>query len=362
METRPLTEFTHYQDAKVVIIDRFGEGALRVLDLVMRNPLRKLCPDAGDIVYDNGKPVCFQACMLRRLCVGKTEIFGKVAGLTCLKNGAPAEAYIDVRIAASRPRNGSVMGFGNSMNAESAYAAHRLSRKKNPTTFEGPESCTRFLWRAVRPLECLAYFIRRKIFKARLPNWKEFSTLSSANYEVKHGELVVRRLMEVKPGFFDALMAEYLKTNEGLVCSRTAEEIEWIFGERIKRGQCVLLGVFKGENPVGYIIARSKPNAKRWEIMDWFALGNNLRILEPLLAELCRFLKRKTPAMMLEVIGFPTAAQPILKRYLPHERQVGNNVFSWGSSNKEFRESILPIIDTPKSWFFGPYDGDECMN
>ena len=361
MNTLPLVSAT-YNDAKTVVLARFGGEAVSVLDAVMCNPLRKLCPDAGDIVYDDGTPVCFQACMLRRLYNGKTEVFGKVAGLTCLKSDAPAESYIDVKIAANRPRHGSVIGFGNSQNAESAYSAHRMASKKNPTTFEGPESCARFLWRVVRPLECLAYFIRRKIFKAGLPKWKEFSTLSSADYEVKRGELSIRRLMEIKPEFFDVLMAEYLKTNEGLVCSRTAEEVEWIFGERVKNGQCVLLGAFKDGKPVGYIVARSKPDAKRWQILDWFALEDSPKILESLLAELCVFLKRKTPAMMLEVIGFPTAAQPILKRYLPHERQTGHNVFSWGSSNKEFRESVLPIIDTPKSWFFGPYDGDECMN
>ena len=41
------------------------------------------------------------------------------------------------------------MGFGNSQNAETARIAHRA---KN--VVEGPESCTRVLWRAVRPLEC----------------------------------------------------------------------------------------------------------------------------------------------------------------------------------------------------------------
>lgn len=360
MKTCSLHDET-YNAAKEVVLDRFGEGAVDVLDFVMRNPLRKLCPDAGDIVYENDKPICFQACTLRRLYLGGEEIFGKVGGLTCLKKGASPEAYIDVRIAAKRPRLGSVIGFGNSQNAEAAYAASRLARKKNPTLFEGPESCTRFLWRAVRPLECIVYFIRRKIFKAGLPEWKEFSTLSSSDYRVSHGDLTIRRLMEVKSEFFDVLMAEYLKTNEGLVCSRTAEEVEWIFGERIKNGQCVLLGAFKDEKPVGYIIARSRQDAKRWQILDWFALENSAKILEPLLAELCRFLKRETPAMMLETIGFSSAVQPILIRHLPHKSQKGYNVFSWGSSNKEFRDSVLPIIDSVKSWFFGPYDGDECL-
>ena len=24
-------------------------------------------------------------------------------------------------------------------------------------------------------------------------------------------------------------------------------------------------------------------------------------------------------------------------------------------------QAVLPVIGTPKSWFFGPYDGDECL-
>jgi len=112
----------------------------------------------------------------------------------------------------------------------------------------------------------------------------------------------------------------------------------------------------------GYIIIKSSQKAKRWMILDWFADRNNEKVLETLLSTTCVFLKKNTPAMMLEVCGFPTWIQPLLKQYLPHARQVGHNVFSWGSSNKEFRKAIMPIIDSRKSWFFGPYDGDECLS
>ncbi len=350
-----------FGDAKSVVIDRFGDGALPVLNSVMKNPLRRLCPDAGDIVYDGNEPVCFQAMMLRRLRFGDTELFGQVGGLTCLKKGAPAEAYLDVRAAAAKPRHGSVVWFGNSQNAESAKAARIWARRKRPVVFEGPESCTRFLWRAVRPIECAAYFFRRKILKKELPRWKDFSTLGSANYRVTRGNIEIRRLMDVPPDFFDMLMVEYVKTNEGLVCSRTAEEVEWVFGDRIKDGRCIALGARIGGKPAGYIAVRSDEKAKRWQILDWFALRNDERILEALLSEVCKFLKRKTPAMMLESIGFPMHIQSLLMKYLSHKREVGHNVFSWGSSNKKFREAVLPVIDARKSWFFGPYDGDECL-
>ena len=360
MRTEPLVETT-FNDAKSVVVDRFGMGALPVLERVMKNPLRRLCPDVGDVVYDGNEPVCFQAMMLRRLYLGDKELFGQVGGLTCLKNGAPAEAYLDVRAAAAKPRHGSVIWFGNSQNAESAKAARIWARRKKPVVFEGPESCLRFLWRAIRPIECAAYFLRRKVLKKALPQWKDFSTLGSAGYCVTRGNVEIHRLMEVSPDFFDVLMNEYVKTNDGLVCSRTAEEVGWIFGDRIKDGRCVALGAFSKNRPAGYIVARSDCKAKRWQILDWFALRNEECILEALLSEICRFLKRKTPAMMLESGGFPMYIQSLLMKYLPHKREIGHNVFSWGSGSKEFRESALPIIDTPQSWFFGPYDGDECL-
>ena len=362
MNTSPLVEAT-LEDAKEVILDRFSDKAkaLSVLDAVMRNPLRKIEPDAGDIVYSDGKPVCFQACILRRLYLGKRVTYGMVGGLTCLKRGAPVEAYIDVKRAADRPRHGSLLGFGNSQNVESSKAAHRLARKKNAISFEGPETCTFYLCRAIRPIECAMYFVRRKIIKAERPRWKSFSTISSADYNVKNGNFTVCRMMEIRPEFFDVLMREYIEHNEGLVCSRTAEELEWVFGERIRNGECILLGVSCNGTPMGHIIAGSGADAKRWQLLDWFAVKNDLRILEILLAELCAFLKHKTPAMLLESIGFPMYTKSLLKRYLPYKRPINRNVFSWGSGSKDFRESVLPVINTEKSWFYGPYDGDECI-
>lgn len=356
IEVKPLTEATR-EDAKQVIRDRFDESACELLDMEMRNPLRSRCAEAGDIAYDDGRPVCFQACILRRLYLGSEEVVGKVSGLTCVREGADVSALIDIRAAACKVRAGSRMGFGNSQNAETARIAHRA---KN--VVEGPESCTRVLWRAVRPLECFAYFVRRKLLKARMPAWKSYSTLGSAGFETKCGGLEVRRVMEVKPEFYDVLMKRYLETNEGLVCSRTAEEIEWIFGERIRNGQVVVLGAFDATGPVGYILLNGGAWAKRWAIHDWFAIRNDVLALRTLLDAACRFLKSATPAMMLECKGFPPFVQSLLKNHLPHVRQIGHNVFSCGSREPELREKLRKMATGELTcWFFGPYDGDICF-
>lgn len=356
IDVKPLIDET-LPDAEQVVRARFPASAMDVLRMEMRNPMRKVCAEAGDIAYDNGRPVCFQACILRRLYLKQEEIVGKVGGMTCIREDADVSALIDVRAAACQVRAGSRMGFGNSQNRESARIAHRA---KN--TVEGPESCTRYQWRAVRPLECLVYFVRRKLLKAEVPSWKDFSTLGSAGFETKCGGLTIQRIMEVKPDFYDVLMKRYLETNKGLVCSRTAEEIEWIFGERIRRGETVVLGVFDAQGPLGYILMAGGKTAKRWQIHDWFAVGNDRKTLESLLKTGCAFLKRKTPAMMLEVCGFPSGVQDLLKSHLPHVRQIGHNTFSCGSREPGLREQFgkMSTGELP-CWFFGPYDGDICF-
>lgn len=328
-----------------------------VLDKIMRNPAREVSEGAGVVVYDGNQPVCFEAMILRRLYLGTQFIWGCVGGMTCIKKGAAPETLIDLKRAIRTPTEWNRISFANSQNAESAHIS-----RKTKSLLAGPESCTRFLWRAVRPMECLAYFVRRKLLKVGLPNWKAFSTLGSVGFETKRGELTIRRVMEIKSDFYDVLMKRYLETNKGLVCSRTAEEIEWIFGERIRAGETVVLGAFDSHGPSGYILMTGGETAKRWQIHDWFAVDNDRKTLESLLKVGCSFLKWKTPAMMVEVCGFAASVQDLLKAYLPHVRPIGHNAFSCGSKEPQLRERLRAMVKGEEPcWFFGPYDGDVCF-
>lgn len=356
MHSRPLLEDT-LEDAKRVFTSRFGSGS-KLLDYAMTNPARRLCAEAGDVVYaDDGTPIGFQACILRKLYIGKDAYIGKCSGGTSVKIGAPVEAFIELRAAAAKQRAGSVMGFGNSQNQASAKVAKKLK-----SSIAGPSSCERYLWRAIRPVACGLYFLRRKILKGGMPSWPDFSTLDSAVFEKRYDGIAVRRMVTVEPTFFDVLMRDHLMVNEGAFFSRSAEEIEWIFGDRIRKGTEILLGAFRNESPCGYVILKTDVKARRWEIHDWFAVGNDKIVLERLLQAAIVFLRECVPSMMLEVRGFPSWVQPLLRKYLPHVRNVGHNCFAWGSRNKEFKARLLSLADTPKSWFFGPYDGDECMS
>lgn len=354
IEVKPLTEET-LRDAEEVVRSRFGEKGVDILYKAMRNPMRKLCVEVGDIAYEDGRPACFQASMLRFLQNGDKRVVGIVGGLTCRDATASFECMIDLRLAANKPRGGCELGFGNSQCAETAGMSKRIKG-----AFRGPESTSRYLQRVINPGRLLWYGVFRKVLR-RPP--AEAQVFQGSNPEFVYGEgkfKVIKRIgFDAK--FFDVLMTRYLTTNKGLVCSRTSEELEWYFGDKMKDGSAIVLAAEDTDGPVGYIVLGRGETAIRCMIMDIFAVGNRLDIIEILLKAAIRFLRKKTKYLILTTCGFPTFVQPLLKKYLPRERKMEFNMFSWGSSSKTVREELLPIIDTPKSWFFGPYDGDLCM-
>lgn len=353
IEVKPLTDET-LSDAEQVIRHRFDASAISVLQKALKNPFRKNIETVGFVGYEDGEPVAFEAQMMRNVYLGRKQIIGRIGGLSCVKNRQHVEAFLDVRFTADRNYRENSVSFGNTQIEETANLA-----KRNKNACIGPDSYSRVCWGVVHPVDSFLYAVRRKVLRLPIPKWKPFSTLDSNSFCMKRNNLSFKRLLQVVPDFFDVLMSEYLKTNEGLVSSRTAEEIEWAYGDRIRTGEDVLLAAHDNDRPVGYIILRMLYGNRRALVIDWFAMGNDLKILEELLVIGKLYLKRHTPAMILEMVGFPTYVQPMIRKHLSHSRPIGHNMFSWGS--KSYRDELLPIIDTPKSWFFGPYDGDAFM-
>ena len=359
MQVVNLSEKT-VSDAEAVVRDRFPESAVAILRKVMRNPARRLYDGCGDIAYDDGRPICFQAFVLRRLAWCGDECWGHVGGMTVLASGAPVEALIDVRAASIHHQVEYRIGFGNTQCA----ATEKMAVKAKATL--GPESCCWYRYRPVRWLDFIWYCFSRKVLKRPIPNWSKFDSVGAKPFRRVDGSRVVERVMSFDARF-DDFWSRYVQENEGLTCSRTVEELEWIFGEEVRDGRAVVLGLFEDGKLNGFLVLKDEgTSGRRWQLMDWVALGNDAGRLDALLAAGCRFLKRRTPAMLVESIGFPTFIQPVLKRHLPFRRYAGNNFFSYGyrgrkTTGKAFADACEAVIDTPKSWFFGPYDGDMCM-
>lgn len=322
-EFKPFDETT-LRDAKSVVGAVFSPKVYPLLEKILANPLRRELgsSSAGDIAYQDGKPVAFQAAIVRRLYIGKEPIVGVVGStLGALPETSPV-MLMQLMKRTIAPRNGSVLFFANTANMTSMKMNRLLGVKG-----AGPSSCEKI----------------RFTFAVSLPILRCFIPRPSA--------VRVDKIDKVQFGSF---WARYLDSNKGLVASRSAAEIEWMFGDNIARGTDVMLVEYDGSEISGHIVIRESRNGKRWMIVDMVAIDNNPDVLRSLLNSAVSFLRREKKSVVLESIGFPEYVSMLLKRELPFARKTKNNTFIWSCSAK-----IQDVMD--RSWFFGPYDGDRCL-
>lgn len=315
-------------DALKVVRSRFSVDSFRIAAKYLQNPLCVLDPDAGDVAYQDDRPVGFQAAVLRRLHLGREEFIGVVGGMLGMEDGASPVLLMQLMKRSIAPRGGSTLFFANTANAASMKMNRLLGVKG-----KGPITCERIRF---------ASAFWPKMLKVLVPRPR------------------AKRLMSFEPKLFDDFWRRYLIANKGVVCSRTTEELRWVFGDRTESGEVVVLGSLNGDNLAGYIVLKRSKfvvrglEFQRWMILDWIALDNDRMILAGLLRDALRFLRRETRAMLLESIGFPEFVEPILAKYLPFRRKTESNSFLY-----QFTDTNQVIPEG--SWFFGPYDGDRGM-
>lgn len=309
------------QDAFVVVRKRFSDAACRIVEKYLHNPMLS-DGGAGDVAYENDRPVGFQAAIRRRLYLDRQPLWGMIGGMLCMLEGASPVLLMNLLKASIASRDGSTLFYANTSNQMSMKMNRMLGVKgKGPSTCERTRFAVTFVpwglrWMCPRP----------------------------------HA----RRIDEIDDATFGRFWVSYLSSSHGLVSSRSPEELRWVFGDRLRSGEVVLLGEFRQGALVGYIVLKVNANGRRWSIIDWIALDNDTSVLNSLLMSAVRFVRKETHAFCLESIGFPEWCENILRRHLCFSRKAKNNTFIW-----KFLDGRREIA--VESWFFGPYDGDRCM-
>lgn len=344
-------------DAESVVRAAFDETAVPLLGKILANPLRSELPagETGDLVYFNGLPVGFEALLPRRLYLGKRPLLGMAGSTMGLKPGVSPLALLSLMKRNLTPRHGSVIWFANTANVTSVKMNRKLGVKgKGPATWETA------VYAVIHPLRFLWMAIRRKVLKRASSKLIEQAIPVCEEMVFRDKEFEVRRLSEISPKMFDDFWTRFLETNTGLVSSRTADELGWMFGETIASGRDVLLGAFSKGQLVGYIIVRADVDGW-WRIVDLIANRNSELILVILLRAAKRFLCKRTRAVLLQAKGFPCFSRPILAKELRHSRPVGGNTFLWQITDEALNKKVGDLTTGSEGWFFGPYDGDWCL-
>ena len=348
---------TTLADAKLVGVEMYSSGVWPLLEKILRNPLRKEFNGsaAGEIVYQDGKPVAFQAAVLRKLYLGNRAFVGVVGSTLCSKPETSPVLLMKLMRATIKPRCGSLLFFANTAIPASAKMNSLLGVRGKV-----PLSCSkvRFVvlkWGAfinfVLKGRCPSFVVHALDFlgKPFLPWWayKRLTDLTCCiDYDI--GEA------------YEQFWRSYLDKNSGLVASRDSDTLRWMFQNEIKIGEAVLISLRDGDFVKGYVIAKQlDTERKRWMIEDWIAIGDDNAILSDLLCEMVCYLKTKEPAVWIEAIGYPMFAQPVLKRYLPLKRTLPNKVFLYKSYDTAIEDALTDM--NGHSWFWGAYDGDRCL-
>lgn len=343
-------------DALNVVRDRFDESACRQVRKLLGNPMRRICPDVGDVAYEEGRPVAFQAAVPRRGYVRDVSFLGIAGGLLAAKRGTSPVTVFNLMEKTNAPRHGSTVVFGNT----AIPVSMKLNRMLGVDGVGCP-SCGIVRFAVLRFGRFLNFCVHGRLppFFVQLIDWLG-GIVRPFFFRRARSPTVGSRLETFNAKQFDAFWSEYLKKNDGVVLSRTAEELDWMFGEDLSSGRNLLFTRENGDRLCGYIVVRAM-NAERtrWMVADWIALANDKAVLSDLLRDAVRGLRRIRSAAFLECIGFRMDVQEVIHRHLPFKRKAPNNSTNYKAHTPEMKRALE---DADKAgWFFGPYDGDRCM-
>lgn len=350
---RPFSNET-LADAEVVVRQAFGDDVVPLLGKILRNPALADFRDqkSGDIVYCNGEPVGFEALIPRRLYLRNRMYLGFVGSTMGLKPGISPLVLLSLMKRNIAQRCGGILWFANTANATSVKMNCRLGiRGRGPCTWD------EIRYTVIHPFAFAAMIFRRKLLNRCVKKKPELALPVRDELVMRSGALEICRMAKFDGEMFDAFWCEYVKTNKGFVLSRTAAELEWMFGDRLATGEDVLLVVYEDGRFAGFTVLRSCQDGW-WRIADLIAFGNDETILGILLKGAKRFLWKRTKAALLTSRGFPEVAMRVVGKHLPNKRQVGGNPFIWKFYDTEIVHDRGDIANDANSWFFGPYDGD----
>ena len=347
-------------DVQQLVAARFGEGGCKMAKHLLKNPLLMDGGGAaGDIAYRDGRPVCFMATMVRRAYLGHETLLCSVGGMFCkAERGCPLPAMIEVMERMGGDHYGCSYGFGNT----SSPTAWGVNKEIGGVL--GPATWLRSRFRVIHPIGLALGGFRRKILRQLPPVWKREDVAEVDGVVLfKSGDGVeVIRLKGIEAQDFDAFWEKYLLGNKGFVISRTSAELEWVFGERIREGRCLVFAAYSGDVMMGWmIISPFKKSPRRWIIVDCLALNNDKDILLAMSRAVVKFLKTRTNAWTLETRGFPMWFDSVIKRVLPFTIRHKDNPYFYFPQQNEISNRICMALNQSESWFFGLYDGDGCM-
>lgn len=335
---RPYTEETA-ADFRQLFLTRFQGGNESIPRTILDNPARKADYDAGSIAYDERNTVVAIHGLLPRVVYCGSKPLKATSGVA-----------LAVRKDANRDFFTGFLRDSIEVSGADVFLANTAvpgSRKRGAAALDmldGPESCS-----IIRERDLMA---GKGVF-ARVMR-KLRTKLGIGCYMPSD--------CSIDEAAFDGFWRRYLEGHQGLVTSRTAVELKWVFDAGLKTGEVILVTAVREGELVGYAFCRrTDKTAACWRVVDMIALGDDEAILEELIASASAFLRHHAPATCLQITGFPMWVQPLLKRLFPKHSSFGFNKCVWAFLNDRAKDVCGDWVNAASGWYGCPYDGDMCL-
>lgn len=342
---KPYTEETA-ADFRQLFEERFPSADADILDVFLSNPACTDKRECGQIAYgEDGEIWGILGVLLRHIYAGETRLIVANGVAMAVKKDCDRSFFTDFI-------RETVRSFGADLFiANTTIPGSRKRLAAAIGTVDGPDSCGII---REHPLRGRFGRLACKLLGKRCERRKE--SLSEVD------GLALTRELEIGDTEFNGFWDRYLAGNEGLVTSRTAEELRWVFAEGLESGARILITARRNGELVGYaFLRRTDESAACWRIADMIALGNDERILEPLIVAAADCLRRHTPADSFQVTGFPDRLRPLLKRHFPGEASFGFNKCVWACLSERAKTLCGDWPTARDGWYGCPYDGDMCL-
>lgn len=342
---KPYTEATA-ADFRSLFADRFDADA-SILDVFLANPARAVRSESGSVAYDErGEVVGVLGVLPRVLCWRQTRMLAANAVAMAVRKDADRSFFTGFIRDAVLAADADIL-FGNT-----AIPGSRRRLRDAVGTVDGPPSCAAIRERVLHGR--LGRLLRSLRGRPSMPDG-DVRVMAS-------GDLELSRERAIDAPAFDGFWTRYLETNRGLVSSRTAAELAWVFARGVANGETVIVTARRAGDLVGYLFCRrTDETASCWRIADMIAAGNDLAVLDALISATERFLRRFTPADCFQATGFPQWVQPLLERRFPASHPIGFNKCVWKCLNEKAESMLGGWTDDGCSWYGCPYDGDLCL-
>lgn len=343
-------------DFRALFVERFPDGDAALLDRFLSNPARADHPSTGSIAYDeNGAVKAILGIVPRVVYHGQRRLLAGNGVAIAVRKDANRDFFSDFIRDSIMAQMADVYFVNTAIPPSRKRTALALANLA-----DGPASCAEIRERAVRSSGGVARMFRKVLAKLGhaenpLPMPDKGEAVSTAD------GMVLARECGIGEAAFDDFWKRYLKDNAGMVSSRTAEELRWVFGKGLASGEVILLTARREGVLQGYAFCRrTDDTAACWRVVDLIALKNDETVLQALAEAATRFLRRRTRATCLQITGFPAWVQPLLKRLFPQSASFGFNKCIWACLNENAKALCGDWVNAP-GWYGCPYDGDMCL-